>query len=109
MKFIITKINKIIEIVYKFNMCKRLRYFASLFSAIIKIWEENQLKENVLLNADLPIDNARLCRTFSDLEHFSTPNNSKFTLECHSNGEISQNIKNLGFFEKLDCFYLGKT
>ena len=51
---------------YKFTMCKRLRYFASLFSAIIKIWEENHpLKENVLLNADLPIDNARLCRTFS--------------------------------------------
>ena len=42
-----------------------------------------------LFYADLPIDNVRLERTFSNVESFISPNYSKFAKECERSSKIS--------------------
>ena len=41
----------------------------------------------------------------SELEKFLEPNCSNFVVECDLSSRVSQNVRNFGFFEKIDGFF----
>ena len=77
------------------------------FPPIFKIWKANHplkmLKSDVFLSSCQFILGQNV--QSSDRENLSTPNYSKFAIECDWNRKIHQNVWNLVFIKRNDIFF----
>ena len=109
-------IEKILTALFSINSIFEHLWFFSLFCAIfLRIWKQNLPLKWTISEVFLPDVCQMRSRHIGKFVHATDgeiifkPNSRKLVVECDWNSEISQNVRNLGLFEKIDGFFWEKN